>query len=258
MRNFVLLIFAALIVAGGYGYKKNPKGCRQLGLDIVNDTTAIFAPADATKPVPEESSPAAEVSAAPVVSPPSAPAVATPPVAPPPVVSQLPPPDMTGNLLQNGDFSKGDSMWEGDGKPDPSVGKALVIPLNNYSWTKISQDFKGDKATDTILIRYKLSPDISVSAKPEDYANIGDHVRFEDYQGYGTIEFPVGCFLVWIGDLTNHASRYERFPIRPTNDVQTIDHTFPSGATLADKMITLAFPPGTGSVILLSISVKSN
>jgi hypothetical protein len=265
MKNVVLLIVAALIVAGGYGYHKNPKACQKLGLDIVNDAKVIFTSTDATEPAAPVAAAVTAAAAVPAVPPSSAPAEA--PVAPSPSptpapapVSQVQPDSMAGNVLENGDFSAGDRLWEGDGRIDPSAGKALVVSLSAYAWTKVWQDFKGDKGTaDTITIVYKVSPDIAPSDKAADYSDILNHLQFEDYKGYGSLAIPTGNFLVWIGDLTNHVARYERFPIKPdSGDTQKITHTFPTGAPFADKMVTLAFPPGTGNIVILSVSVTSN
>ena len=43
MRSSFIFL-AGVIVIGGYGYDKNSKACQKLGFDIVQDTTAIFAP----------------------------------------------------------------------------------------------------------------------------------------------------------------------------------------------------------------------
>ncbi len=64
MKNLVILLVAAVIVAGGYGYNKNPKACQKLGSDIVNDIAMIFTKSDSTKP--DDMSAAATTPAAPV------------------------------------------------------------------------------------------------------------------------------------------------------------------------------------------------
>jgi thiol-disulfide isomerase/thioredoxin len=77
MRNFLVLLVVALVVAGGYGYNKNPKACQKLGLDVVADTKAIYAPADSTNSVPEVSADTAPA------APPPVPIVAPTPPTPP-------------------------------------------------------------------------------------------------------------------------------------------------------------------------------
>jgi len=297
MRNVVIFLLIALTVAGGYGYKKSPQACQKLGQDVVSDVTTIFGPSESAKPTDEGTSDTtAASSSAPVVSPaPPAPVLAPAPqhysmgyVAPSaapapaplpttqtapssapqaaplsPASAQTPPANVTANnLLGNGDFTTGDALWEGDGRVDLHFGRSLVVPLSSDSWTKVAQDFKGDKGTVyTIKIQYKVTADLSTSTDVPDYTNVIDHVRFEDYKNYPDFSAPLGTFLVWIGDLNSTGvgqARSEMFLLKPASDTQTYEHSFAASPAFADKMVTLAFPPGTGSVILLHVAVTSS
>src|ERR1039458_5072926 len=173
------------------------------------------------------------------------------------------------NLLQNGDFSDGSTHWHGDGQsPDeyaqdnlsatsnPLTSKGLIIQLKPDRWTKVAQDFRGDKGTNyTLAITYKVSPDLTWSTKADDYANMVDHLRFEGYEAYtnGRIAIQVGQFFVWLGDFNGTSSDRNEFKLKPdSGDTQTIQKMFEGRLTpQGDKMITLAFPPGTGTVVIL-------
>jgi hypothetical protein len=180
------------------------------------------------------------------------------------------------NLIQNGDFTDGSNHWKGDGKSssdyandnpsassDPFTSKGLIIQLKPDRWTKVAQDFRGDKGTNyTLAITYKVSPDLTWSTKADDYANMVDHLRFEGYEAYtnGRIAIQVGQFFVWLGDFNGTSSDRNEFKLKPdSGDTQTIQKMFEGRLTpQGDKMITLAFPPGTGTVVILNVAVTTN
>jgi thioredoxin-related protein len=82
MRDSLVLLVVALVVAGAYGYHNNPTECRKLGVDIVADTKAIFLTPDSAKGTTDASPVAGTAPSVPVVSP--GPAAAAPVVAPNP------------------------------------------------------------------------------------------------------------------------------------------------------------------------------
>jgi len=54
MRDAVLFLVAVLIVAGGYGYTKNPKACQKLGADVTRDVKSIYLPSESAAPAPDD------------------------------------------------------------------------------------------------------------------------------------------------------------------------------------------------------------
>jgi hypothetical protein len=180
------------------------------------------------------------------------------------------------NLLQNGDFSDGKTHWHGDGKTpdeyaqdnqdnppatsDPLMSKGLIIQLKPDRWTKIAQDFKGDNSTHYVFtLTYKVSPDLTLSNKADDYANIADHIRFEGYESWPPVSIAIGQFFETVGDLDDYKGFYEKFPPKlGSSDTQTYVDPGPPISPLGNKMVTVAFPPGTGTVVILNVSVTTN
>jgi hypothetical protein len=175
-------------------------------------------------------------------------------------------------MLQNGDFADGDTHWHGDGKTpadfsednplataDPLTAKGLIVPLNPDHWTKVTQDFHGDKNTHYLVtVTYKVSPDLTLSNKVEDYTNIPRHVRFETYETIRPFDMPPGQFFVTVSDLDGPKGYWEKFaPQLGSADTQTYQDPGQPLTPDSRKMVTVAFPPGTGKVIILSISVTS-
>jgi len=186
------------------------------------------------------------------------------------------------NLLQNGDFSDGRAHWQGDGKSaadyaqdnssansDPLsstsdtvslTSKGLIIQLKESRWTKVSQDFTGDKSAHYVFnMTYKIAPGTTLSDKAEDYKDIPDHVRFEGYEPWHRFDIEVGKFFDTVDSLDQFGGFYEKFaPNLGSNDIQTFTDPGPTVFPPGHNMVTVAFPPGKGIVVILSISVTSN
>jgi hypothetical protein len=172
------------------------------------------------------------------------------------------------NCLQNGDFTDGITHWHGDGRSpadyasdnplqssDPFTSKGLIIPLKHVFWTKVQQDFKSKAASVVLSITYKLSPDLAFSEKPDDYVNIPEHL------GWGWVSFnapPKG----WLIDITEvdsvHGTHGFIKPALGSSDAQTYQTRMTGLKPLADNTLTLAFPPGTGTVVILNVSITEN
>jgi len=172
------------------------------------------------------------------------------------------------NWLQNGDFVDGISHWHGDGRSpadyasdnplqssDPFTSKGLIIPLKHVAWAKVAQDFKGKIASGVLTVTFKVSPDLAFSDKFDDYTNIPEHLGW-GWQSFGT---PPGDWLIFISAHGDTTGNY--FTVKPKtgfSDTQTYQVRLRALTPLEEQTITLAFPPGTGTVVILSISLTDN
>jgi hypothetical protein len=174
--------------------------------------------------------------------------------------------DDSDNLLQNADFSSGLDHWYGGGRSpadfandnplqasDPLTSKGLIMPLHSESWTKVAQDFKGKSSTGVLTITFKVSPDFAFSTKPEDYVNMPDKIGYDGWRAFDT---KIGAWVVFVSDFGSAKGTYCMImPKTGSSDLQTY-RTVISGLTpLEDKTITLAFPPGTGMLVVESVSM---
>jgi len=175
--------------------------------------------------------------------------------------------------LQNADFTDGSNHWHGDGKTpadyaqdnpaaatDTFTGKGLIIQLKPDRWTKVVQDFKGNKdAHYQLVVTYKFSPGLTFSSKAEDYANIPNQVRFEGSESWSPFDIPAGQFFVTVDDIDDTKGYWEKVVSKSgtTETQKYIDPGLPMTPD-SNKMVTVAFPPGTGTIVLLGISVTSS
>jgi hypothetical protein len=173
------------------------------------------------------------------------------------------------NWVQNGDFADGITHWHGDGrapadfagdnpmaKPDPFTSQGLIIPLKHVFWTKVAQDFKGKIASGMMTITYMVSPDLAFSGKPDDYANMPEQIHYDGWKPFNT---PPGEWIVFIADFGSaHGTYYMIKPTLGSSNPQTFRARVTGLTPLEDKTITLAFPPGTGTVVILNVSLTDN
>lgn len=176
------------------------------------------------------------------------------------------------NWLENGDFSDGINHWRGNGrapadfapdnpldKPDPFTSKGLIIPLRHADWDKVSQDFHGKGSNGVITITYMVSADLSFSTKPDDYQDVAQQIH---YDGWSPFTTPPGDWVVFVADFGReggaHGTYYTIKPNLGSTAPQTFRATASALTPLADKTITLAFPPGVGKLVVLSISMTDN
>jgi hypothetical protein len=175
-------------------------------------------------------------------------------------------------LIQNGDFSKGDTGWHGDGQTaaaylakhpsamaDPTVRQGLIVALNPAAWTRIFQTFAGNKGTVySIKVTYRVSPNAALSKNPADYQDLLKKVQLEGYEHYGQFSGAPGEFFGTVGDSTASNIAMEIFnPKLGTGDVQTYEHTYPAIPPFGNPVFALAFPPGSGTVAILSAEVTN-
>jgi hypothetical protein len=172
------------------------------------------------------------------------------------------------NVLKNSDFADGAVDWHGDGrtpadmKPQDSLDttavdygdKGLIIPLKPHSWTKIVQEFKTQNSALTLNITYKLAPNTVFSTKAEDYVNVAHSIEFDAWK---PIDGKVGGWMLMVSDFTKARIFYNSVIPQPGTTEQTVTDTLDSLIPEDEKTLCLAFPPGTGAVILLHVSLDS-
>jgi hypothetical protein len=167
--------------------------------------------------------------------------------------------------LQNGDFADGITHWHGDGRSptdyasdnplqssDPLTSKGLILPLKHVFWSKVAQDFKGTIANGMLTVTYKLSPDFALSDKPTDYTNIPAQLGW----GWKTFNTPPGDWLIFISALGDTKGMY--YTMKPklgSSDPQTYHFKVGGLTPLDEQTITLAIPPGAGTMVMLNVSI---
>jgi hypothetical protein len=173
-----------------------------------------------------------------------------------------------GNLIQNGDFTDGINHWRGNGrspadfapanpfdKPDPFTSQGLIIPLRHRDWDKVAQDFKGKNTSGVLTITYKVAPDLVFSTKAEDYVNMPDQLH---YDGWVSVNTPPGNWVVFLSDFgTTHGTYWTIEPKLGSADPQTFTAQLSGLTPFSDKTITLGFPPGSGNLVILKVTLTT-
>jgi hypothetical protein len=162
------------------------------------------------------------------------------------------------NELTNGSFADGLNGWEGDvhvaggSSDDSNSTKGVVVRLRSGDWSKISQDFNVGPGTYTLTVTYVITPNTTFSKRPEDYLNVPRLLNM------GGMVFNVhpGQWAAVFGD--PGASEFTFCPLAPAvasgNQTVVAEMTFASSSDHR-KGFTLGFPPGTGTINLLSITL---
>jgi hypothetical protein len=172
------------------------------------------------------------------------------------------------NWLENGDFSDGINHWHGDARSpadfasdnplqasDAFTSKGLIVPLKHVAWAKVAQDFKGKIASGILTITYMVSPDLAFSDKPDDYTNIPNQLGW----GWRSFNTKPGDWMVFVSALGDTQGAYYTIPPKlGSSTPQTIRIKLDKLTPLEEQTLTLAFPPGTGMVVVLNISLSGN
>jgi hypothetical protein len=163
-----------------------------------------------------------------------------------------------GGLIKDGTFVAEGRYWEGDGTTDPS-GKGLNVRLNPSSWTRVYQTFSEDQGTRySIEVTYRLSPGLTLSPNPADYTNISEHLQIPGFERFDSMRISPGNFYGTVGDPSSNLIAMEVFlPRLGSTDVQDYQHDYPAIPAFGNKTFALAFPPGTGTITLLTAYVTS-
>jgi hypothetical protein len=173
------------------------------------------------------------------------------------------------NWIQNGDFADGTiDHWRGNGrsptdfandnpnpldKPDPFTSKGLIIPLRGAVWDKVQQDFHGKGTTAILTITYMVSPDLVFSTKADDYVDMPQQIHFD---GWKPVNTSPGSWILFVADFgSSHGTYWQIEPKLGKSDPQSFKVKVDGLTPLEDKTITLAFPPGTGKVVILNVSM---
>jgi len=170
--------------------------------------------------------------------------------------------------LDNADFSNGNDHWYGEAKwptdfappdpftkADPFTSAGMIIPLRSADWVKEFQDFKGKTSDAVLTIVYTLSPDFAFSQKAEDYQNMPDKIGWDAWKPFDS---PVGAWIVFVSELEKGHGTY--YIIQPKGGGE--DQTFKARVTdmtpWSQKTIALAFPPGTGMIVIKKVSITDS
>ena len=172
------------------------------------------------------------------------------------------------NWLQNGDFSNGADHWRGDGKtpadmapsdpfakPDPLLSKGLIIPLKDRQWTKITQNFRTKASELVFTVTFIFSPGLTFSDRNDDYVNIPKQI---DNNLYLSFDLAKNQIMALFTDFGNGAKGvYYKFdPKLGSSDPQTLRADVTQLSPLEDEVVTIAFPPGQGNVVVQSVTLE--
>jgi hypothetical protein len=173
------------------------------------------------------------------------------------------------DVLKNSDFTDGALNWHGDGKSPadlkpaddldanaPNYGdKGLIIVLKPHSWTKIVQEFKTPSAGLSLNVSYKLAPGTVFSNKDDDYVNVPEKIEFN---GWRPFNGKIGSFMIMLSDFAKERIFFTSIaPVAGSTDQPPVTGSYDSLIPEDEKTLCLTFPPGTGAVILLHVSLDA-
>jgi len=172
------------------------------------------------------------------------------------------------DVVKNSDFTDGANYWHGDGrtpadmKPQDSLDTApnygdvgLIVPLKAHAWTKIVQEFKTRSSAATLNITYMIAPKTTFSQKDEDYQNVPHSIEFD---AWGPFDGKRNNFVAIVTDVINYRLFNDNVaPKLNSTGKQTYSAMVDSMVPDDEKTLCLTFPPGTGAVILLHVSLDT-
>jgi hypothetical protein len=176
-------------------------------------------------------------------------------------------------VLQNGDFSDGITHWHGDarspadfatdnplGSADPFTSKGMIIPLKHTAWVKVMQDFKATSQNSTLTITYMSSTDLALSTRDEDYALFPLCLDLTiKSKPIKPNQWAAGVYVNGGTMEKGYASELSLFPppsapTKPETVKMSLKGLNPGDAYTA----ILAFPPGTGTIVVLNVSMSGS
>jgi hypothetical protein len=171
--------------------------------------------------------------------------------------------------LKNTDFADGISHWEGDGEsaadagnsdaggiPDPNAPAptGVVIKLSPHNWTKIAQEFRPLQPNGVLTVVYKFSDDLAFSTDPEDYNHVPQKMG---YGAFKPFHIKPGKWVALFIETAHLEMDYYKMKSQPGSAVQTSQCTIKGLVPREDKIVALAFPPGTGMVTILHVGLDN-
>ena len=160
--------------------------------------------------------------------------------------------DDAGNLLKNGDFSGGIAPWQGDITPATLTSGALV--KLGADWSKVSQVYNATTGDYTLTVKYAVTSGSAFSTDPHMYGNVSNRLAIPGVGGFGS---QIGQWVILLYNPVSssfwrltprHGSAAQIFTARVHLKADTDNND-------TSQNLLLAFPPGTGTVNLLSISL---
>ena len=155
-------------------------------------------------------------------------------------------------VAENGDFAKGLTHWSSEGKVEPG-NNVLLITLNERKWTLVEQDIKLSKeppSAFTLKVELAAGADFKPAEKSKKYAE-EDFAMGGSY-GWSARIFPRADFLIQFSN--SGGWEYRPVQLKADGSSTTVVKKFEK---LKEKKgtLTLAFPPGAGTVVLKLVSV---
>lgn len=190
-------------------------------------------------------------------------------------------------ILQNPDFSDGSTHWHGDCKPagddmttdftssSTANVKGIVVDLRHSNWTKVTQDldnypykFNQDMV---LTVVYQTSSDFAFSTQNSDYGSAASEV------GFPNAPLPIRAGMIEafidippasrtsssvsgsVDTITIYPDRVGTAQFTPATDASPQTFTAhinpPPPVPDSKPTLCLAFPPGSGTVTLLKVSL---
>lgn len=182
-------------------------------------------------------------------------------------------------LIKNGDFSKARNHWKIAAKDELAADNPLAggptllkIYLNERKWSTLEQDLDLSKTPPSIIkikIELQASADFMPEAKSKEYTDV-DFGMGGSYV-WSALVFPKADCLIIVenfGEIKNapyeltkdqqkilKANSWEYRPIKLKPGESQVVLTECKKLMGEKSKITIAFPPGTGSVAIKSVSV---
>jgi hypothetical protein len=163
------------------------------------------------------------------------------------------------NFLQNGDFSDGLAHWYGNLQAVADVPEAGstaenagVIKLHRSDWARVTQDFEVKGGTYKLHLTFAPSADTHFSMQLTDYIGIAGKVGFSD-------EHPAdgnpGQWIVAVSDSTTAPARWWSVDVTKSPGAQSYTFTVKDINFDHRQTLILAFPPGSGYIVLTNVSL---